>query len=107
MGNWLLDLVAKPLKTPEGPRFLLGRKGDFEADFPVAGNFECGRLEFRVIEPYAQTAHRVGVANLERLRDKHCGGDSGAESHHGNLSRGTVLMPRLDRPRDNLSLDFG
>ena len=107
MGNRLLDLRARPLKTPEGPRFLLGRKGDFKTDFPVAGDFECGGLEFLVIEPYAQTAHRIGVADFERLRDEHCGGCSGAESHHGNLSGWSVFMPFLDRPRDNVCLDFG
>jgi hypothetical protein len=63
-------LVAKPLKTPERERFLLRREGDLEADFPVAGNFECGGSDFLVIEPYPQTAHRVGVADFERLPDK-------------------------------------
>lgn len=102
MGSRLLDLVAKPLKTPEGQRFSLGREGDLETDFPVAGNFECCGLEFLVIEPNAQTGHRVGVADFERLRDKHCGGGSGAERHHGNLWGGSVLnalSPQTPRQR--------
>jgi hypothetical protein len=50
MGRRLLDLVAKPVKMPEGRRFLLGGKGDFETDFPpgvailnAAVEFSCER----------------------------------------------------------------
>lgn len=87
MGNRLLALAGKPLKPPECQRVLLGKKGDFETDFPVSGDLASGWLNYPVIEPCAKTAHRIAVANFERLRDKRCGEGNGVKRHHGNLRK--------------------
>lgn len=88
-----------PLKTLECQRVLLGPKDDFETDPHASDEFETSGLDFLVIEPYAQTEHRVRVAHFARLCDKHCVGGNGRKRQHGNLaSRGTrVRSPLADK----------
>ena len=55
---------AKPLKMPERQRVVLGRDADFETDPRLRGELEFGGSNPRVIEPCAQTTHRVRIADF-------------------------------------------
>jgi len=102
IGSRLLDARTKSHKLPECPRVLLSREGDFETDSLLAGDFECGGFDFLVIEPYAETAHRISVVDFEGFRDKHCDGENGLKLHAWNFSCAAYLRP-LNRLRDNQS----
>ena len=49
---------------PERQRVVLGREADFETDPRLRGELEFGGSNPRVIEPCAQTTHRVRIADF-------------------------------------------
>jgi hypothetical protein len=57
-----LEAGKPPFEVPECQGVLLGRKGNFETDPYISDDLKYGGLDFIVIKPRAQTAHRDPVA---------------------------------------------